>query len=136
LGCANGEIDKGQLTATLSGDPPVVTFVDKVDVADRHKLDAVIDSVTTINAKLKEFDQQVGLSKSYLNKSHSGAAFKPNQGRVSPIDGESEIRWKMRDGESTATSGGGRRGTKSSSSKSSGNSVDGTRFIFNDKMED
>lgn len=131
-----GEIDDGQLTATLSGDPPIVTFVDKVDVADRHKLDTVIASVSAINAKLKEFDQQVGLSKAYISKSHSGAAFKPNQGRVSPVDGESEVRWKMRDGESTASSGGGRRGTKSNSSKSSGNSVDGMRFVFNDKMED
>lgn len=108
---------------------------------DRHRLDAVISSVSTINAKLKDFDNQVGLSKIYIAKSGTGTMTKPNnQGRVSPVDGESDIRWKMRDGGEGSGGGWSRpRGgvAKSSSSKSSGNSFDGTRFLsMNDKMED
>ena len=107
--------------------------MDTVEIPDRHKLDAVITSVSFINAKLKEFDQQVGLSKAYISKSLIGATMRPNQGRVSPVDGESDIRLKMRDSE-----GGGsasrRAAAKSTSSKSSN---DGTRFLsMNDKMED
>lgn len=119
----------------MSGSPPVVTFIDIPEIPDRHKLDAVISSVSSINAKLKKFDQQVNLSKPYISKSLSGASMKPNQGGTSPIDGESDIRWKIRDGEGA---GGGRRGTgtKWSAPKSS-NSFDGSRYLsFNDRMED
>jgi hypothetical protein len=105
---------------------------------DRHKLDAVISAVSSINARLREFDQRVGLSKTYNSKVMTGASIKPNQGRVSPVDGESDIRWKLRDGEG-GTGGGGRRagsGTKSSPSNTS-NSFGGARFLsMNDKMED
>ena len=108
--------------------------MDTVEIPDRHKLDAVITSVSFINAKLKEFDQQVGLSKAYISQSLAGATMRPTQGRVSPVDGESDIRWKMRDSEGGDVAS--RRGApKSTHSKNSSN--DGTRFLsMNEKMED
>ena len=94
----------------------------------------MITDVSFINTKLKEFDQQVGLSKAYIIQSLTGATMRPNQGRVSPVDGESDVRWKMLDGEGAG--GASRRGApKSTLSKNTSN--DGTRFLsMSDEMED
>jgi len=83
------------LNATISDSPPIVTFSDVVEIPSRHELEAVLSSISVLNSKLKILDRNVSLSKSYVSKS----AIKPGQGRLSPVDGESDIRWKLRDAE-------------------------------------
>lgn len=86
-------------------------------------------SISAINSKLKALDREVGLSKSYISKSVS----KPGQGRLSPVDGDSDVRWKLRDAEQT------KRGARSggrSNSPSGGGVQKFPNVPFDDKMED
>ena len=114
------------MNATISDSPTIVTFYDVVDIPSRHELEAVLLSISTLNNKLKALDREVGLSKLYISKSST----KP--GQVSPIEGESDIRWKLRDAE---------QGKKGNRSGGKGNQFDGggSKFLNianNDKMED
>ena len=90
----------------------------------------MLASISSLNNKLKGLDREISLSKSYISKSST----KPGQGRgMSPVDGESDIRWKMplRDAEPL------RKGGKGKSSNLD-NGV-GSKFpnvTFDDKMED
>jgi len=114
----------------MSGSPPVVHFFDNVDVPSRRELESVLSSISALNNKLKELDREISLSKSYISKSSA----KSGQGRgMSPVDGESDIRWKLppRDADPMRKSG-----------KGKGSNLDngvGSKFPnipFEDKMED
>jgi hypothetical protein len=117
------------LSATISESPPIVTFSDVVEIPSRHELEAVLSSISAINSKLKILDRNVSLSKSYVSK----CATKPSQGRLSPVDGESDIRWKFRDAEQ------GKRGHRATGK---GTSFEGAGAKFttvpfdDDEMED
>ena len=116
------------MNATISESPPIVTFSDVVEIPSRHELEAALSSISAINNKLKILDRNVSLSKSYVSKSAS----KPGQGRLSPVDGESDIRWKLRDAEH------GKKGHKAAGKVNSFEGA-GTKFPtvpFDDKMED
>jgi len=117
------------LNATIGDSPPVVTFSDVVDIPSRHELENVVSSISSINDKLKALDREIGLSKQYNSKS----AVKPGQGRMSPVDGDSDVRWKMRDNDQGKR--GSKSGSKGSSLDSSGSKFPNIPFI-NDKMED
>jgi hypothetical protein len=101
-----------------------------VDLPSRQELESVLSSISSINNKLKALDREISLSKPYISKS----APKPGQGRgMSPVDGESDIRWKLplRDADPQRKSG-----------RSKGSSMDngvGSKFPnipYDDKMED
>jgi hypothetical protein len=99
-----------------------------VEVPSRHELEAVLSSISTINHKLKILDRNVSLSKLYVSKSAS----KSGQGRLSPVDGESDVRWKLRDAEQ------GKKGHRAAGKVNSFES-EGAKFPtvpFDDKMED
>lgn len=116
------------MNATISESPPIVTFSDVVEIPSRHELEAVLSSISAINNKLKSLDRNVSLSKSYISKS----ANKPGQGRLSPVDGEPDIRWKLRDSEH------GKKGQRTAGKVNSFESA-GTKFPtipFDEKMED
>ena len=57
--------------------------------------------MSAVNERLKTFDKEVSLSKSYLAKQS-----KPAQGRLSPIDGEIDQRWNMREADQGRRRGG------------------------------
>lgn len=97
-------------------------------IPSRQELENVLSSISAINGKLKALDRAVSLSKSYISKS----ATKPGQGRSSPVDGESDVKWKLRDGEQ------GKRGSRSAGKPSS---VDSSvakfpNVLVNERMED
>ena len=102
-----------------------------VDIPSRHELESVLSAISAINSKIKKLDREVGLSKTYVSKSDS----KPAQGRLSPVDGESEVRWKLRDAEQ------GKRASRSGGATSKPSSpVGGVQKVpsvpLDDKMED
>jgi len=106
----------------------VITFSDVVDIPSRQELETILSSISAVNDKLKALDKEIGLSKQFVSK----MATKPGQGRMSPVDGDSDIRWKMRDPDQ------GRKGSRSGSKGSSADNG-GAKFPnipFNDKMED
>ncbi len=73
--------------------------------------------------------RNVSLSKSYVSKSAS----KPGQGRLSPVDGEADIRWKLRDTEQVKK--GSRAGGKGNIFDSGATKFPSVPFE-DDKMED
>ena len=117
------------MNATISDSPAIVTFSDVVDIPSRHELEAVLSSISAINRKLKTLDRNVSLSHSYVSKS----ATKPGQGRLSPVDGEADIRWQLRDTELAKK--GPRAGGKGNSFEGGGAKFPNVP-IDDDKMED
>lgn len=116
------------MNATISDSPQIVTFSDVVELPSRRELESVLSSISTINGKLKAMDREVGLSKSYISKTVS----KPGQGRLSPVEGDSDVRWKLRDVEQ------GKRGARSGGRANSpvGRGQNFPYALFDDKMED
>ena len=117
------------MNATISDSPPAVTFSDAVEIPSRYELESALTSIVAINSKLKALDREVGLSKLYISKCVS----KPGQGRLSPVDGDSDVRWKLRDAEQ------GKRGARSggrSNSPGGGGAQKFPNVPFDDKMED
>jgi len=104
--------------------------LDEINIPSRHELESVLSAISAINSKIKKLDREVGLSKAYVSKSDS----KPAHGRLSPVDGESDVRWKLRDAEQ------GKRGKSASTTGRPGSPVGGVQKLpiapLNDKMED
>lgn len=112
------------MNATISDSPPFVTFSDDITVPNRQDLERVLSSVSAINNRLKALDREVSLSKSYIAKQQG----KSVQGRLSPIDGEPDARWNVRDTEPRRRRGVGRF--------VGNNSLDRGQPFSDDKMED
>lgn len=75
------------MNAKISGNPPIVTFSEEVAIPDRRELEHLLSEASAINAKLREFNKEVSLSKSYIGK----MAGKQAGTRMSPVEGESEF---------------------------------------------
>ena len=91
----------------------------------RGELEAILKSISEINVKIKALDREVGLSKAYVAK----FLVKPGNDRLSPVEGESDMRWKLRETE--------RPKRANRSGKSNVANDNGTRNVqFDDKMED
>jgi len=89
------QIDEGELSATISESPPIVTFSSDTSIPSRTEYEKILSSITAINAQLKKLDRDVGLSPSYIKRVKPGGG----QGNLSPVDGE-DVRWtSMRDSE-------------------------------------
>jgi hypothetical protein len=89
-GVVDLQIDEGMLNATISDSPPFVMFTEDITIPSRQDLERVLSSVSAINDRLKAFDREVGLSKTYVAKLQG----KSSQGRLSPVDGEPDgSRW-------------------------------------------
>jgi hypothetical protein len=108
-----------------------VTFSATAEMPTRHELERVLSTVSAINYRLKAFDREIGLSKSYISK-QSG---KVGQGRMSPVEGEPDARWSVRDPEPPRRRAGRLGGNKGGGSfERAGEKMQNP--AYDDKMED
>jgi hypothetical protein len=114
------------VNAKISNNPPIVTFSDEVPVPDRRQLELLLAEASAINAKLRDLNKEVSLSKTYLAKTggkQAGAG-------MSPVERESELPRAMRSADPM------RKGARSEWRV---NSLDRTKFPnvpYHDKTED
>ena len=105
------KIDDGELNATISESPPIVTFFSDTSIPSRSEYEKVLSSITAINARLKKLDRSVGLSPSYIKRVKPAGG----QGNVSPTDADDakDAKWtSMREPESSNEKRGkGRKGS-------------------------
>jgi hypothetical protein len=79
------------VNATISENPPIVTFSDEVPIPDRHQLERLLSQASSVNTKIRALNRHVSLTKSYLAKTGGKQAGT----RMSP-EGEADLPRGMR----------------------------------------
>jgi len=119
------------VNATISEDPPIVTFSDDVPIPDRREFELLLSEASAINAKIRALNKEVSLSKTYLAKTSGKQAGT----RMSPVEGEVEIPGVARMANPMRRGGRGQDGGRMNSfDRNAGNKF--PNVPYDDKMED